>query len=56
MFLAGGRAVADSIERVGFDTLRVRPTLGRWCKARLAARAAASVAGRAVGDLFRVAR
>lgn len=53
MFLAGGRAVADSIERIGFDTLRVRPTLGRWCKARLAARAAASVARRTVTDLLR---
>jgi len=37
MFLAGGRAVADAIERVGFDTLARRPTVGRWTKLRLAA-------------------
>jgi squalene synthase HpnC len=39
MFLAGGRAVADAIERAGFDTLSVRPVVGRWSKLRLAARA-----------------
>jgi squalene synthase HpnC len=39
MFVAGGRAVADAIERAGFDTLAVRPTVGRWTKLRLAARA-----------------
>jgi squalene synthase HpnC len=39
MFLAGGRAVADAIERAGFDTLSRRPTVGRWTKLRLAARA-----------------
>jgi hypothetical protein len=44
MFLAGGRAVADAIERVDYDTLSVRPTLSSGCKARLAARAAVSVA------------
>jgi len=37
MFLAGGRAVADAIERAGFDTLSRRPTVGRWTKLRLAA-------------------
>jgi len=39
MFLAGGRAVADAIERAGFDTLLRRPTVGTWTKFRLAARA-----------------
>lgn len=37
MFLAGGRAVADAIERAGFDTLSRRPTVGKWTKLRLAA-------------------
>jgi len=37
MFLAGGRAVADAIERAGFDTLVRRPTVGKWTKLRLAA-------------------
>ena len=39
MFIGGGRAVADAIERAGFDTLARRPTVGRWAKTRLAARA-----------------
>jgi squalene synthase HpnC len=39
MFLAGGRAVADAIERAGFDTLVRRPTVPRATKLRLAARA-----------------
>lgn len=39
MFLAGGRAVADAIERAGFDTLAQRPIVGKWTKLRLAARA-----------------
>jgi squalene synthase HpnC len=39
MFLAGGRAVADAIERAGFDTLSRRPTVGRLKKLSLAARA-----------------
>jgi phytoene/squalene synthetase len=39
MFLAGGRAVADAIERAGYDTLVRRPTVGKWTKLRLAARA-----------------
>jgi squalene synthase HpnC len=39
MFLAGGRAVADAIERAGFDTLARRPTVGKWSKLRLAASA-----------------
>lgn len=43
LFLAGGRAVADCIEAAGHDTLRVRPTLGRMRKARLAARAMAGI-------------
>lgn len=39
MFVGGGRAVADAIERGGYDTLVRRPTVGRWTKARLAATA-----------------
>ena len=39
MFLAGGRAVADAIERAGYDTLVCRPTVGKWTKLRLATRA-----------------
>jgi squalene synthase HpnC len=39
MFVGGGRAVADAIERAGFDTLSRRPTVGRWTKATLAVRA-----------------
>lgn len=39
MFVGGGRAVADAIERAGYDTLARRPTVGRWVKARLAATA-----------------
>ena len=37
LFLAGGRAVGDAIERVGYDTLAYRPTVGKWTKLRLAA-------------------
>jgi len=39
MFLGGGRAVANAIERGDFDTLARRPTVGRWTKMRLAAAA-----------------
>lgn len=39
LFVAGGRAVADAIERVGYDTLATRPTVSRWTKLALAARA-----------------
>ncbi|MFM7108089.1 MAG: squalene synthase HpnC [Planctomycetaceae bacterium] len=39
MFVAGGRALADAIERAGFDTLTRRPTVGRVTKLALAARA-----------------
>jgi squalene synthase HpnC len=39
MFLDGGRAVADAIERAGFDTLARRPVVGAWRKLRLAGRA-----------------
>lgn len=38
MFLGGGRAVADALERADFDTLVRRPTVGRWRKLTLAAR------------------
>jgi squalene synthase HpnC len=36
LFLAGGRALADAIERQGYDTLHTRPVVGRWRKLRLA--------------------
>ncbi|MFN6190390.1 MAG: squalene synthase HpnC [Planctomycetia bacterium] len=39
MFLAGGRAIADAIERAGYDTLSARPVVGRCRKLQLAARA-----------------
>ena len=39
MFLAGGRAIANCIERAGFDTLAGRPAVGKWTKLRLACRA-----------------
>jgi squalene synthase HpnC len=52
MFLGGGRAVANAIERAGFDTLSRRPTVGRWTKLQLAARAwwGAMAAGRGGGQ------
>lgn len=39
MFLAGGRAIAQAIERAGYDTLSRRPTVGRGTKVLLAVRA-----------------
>jgi squalene synthase HpnC len=39
LFIRGGLAIADGIERVGFDTLAVRPTVGRATKLRLVAQA-----------------
>jgi len=39
LFVAGGRAIATAIERAGYDTLARRPTVGRWTKLGLAARA-----------------
>ena len=39
LFVAGGRAVADAIERFGYDTLRTRPTVSRWKKLALASKA-----------------
>ncbi len=44
MFLAGGRAVADAIERAGFDTLARRPTVSRGVKLWLAGKALAAAA------------
>jgi squalene synthase HpnC len=48
MFVGGGRAVADAIERAGCDTLSRRPTVGRTTKLALAFRAwwSGSVAAR----------
>lgn len=50
-FLGGGRAVADAIERAGYDTLGRRPIVSRWTKLRLAGRAwwAATAAGWSLG-------
>lgn len=39
MFLGGGRAVAATIERQGYDTLARRPLVPRWTKLALAGRA-----------------
>jgi squalene synthase HpnC len=39
MFVRGGLAIADAIERIGFDTLARRPTVSRWTTMRLAGRA-----------------
>lgn len=39
MFIRGGLAIADAIERIGFDTLAHRPTVSRGTKLALAARA-----------------
>ena len=39
LFSRGGRAVLDSIERTGYDTLHTRPALGRAAKIRLLGRA-----------------
>lgn len=39
LFVGGGRAVADAIERAGCDTLARRPVVGAWSKAKLAAAA-----------------
>jgi squalene synthase HpnC len=39
LFIAGGRAVAEAIERCGYDTLAARPTVSRWRKAALTAQA-----------------
>lgn len=37
LFLAGGRSIADAIERAGYDTLSSRPVVGRLRKLQLAA-------------------
>ena len=37
LFIRGGLAIADAVERIGCDTLARRPTVSRWTKARLAA-------------------
>jgi squalene synthase HpnC len=49
MFLGGGRAVADAIERAGFDTLGRRPTVNRLSKLRLAGRALLGLAAARLG-------
>lgn len=41
MFLGGGRALAEAIERQAFDTLQRRPVVGRLAKLKLAAAAVA---------------
>jgi squalene synthase HpnC len=35
LFVRGGRAVLDAIERLGYDVFAKRPTVGRWQKAGL---------------------
>ena len=40
-FLGGGRAIADAIERQGWDTLSRRPVVGPWTKTKLLAGVAA---------------
>jgi squalene synthase HpnC len=40
LFLAGGRAVLDAIERAGFDVWRQRPEVTKWRKLTLLAQAA----------------
>lgn len=52
LFLAGGRALADGIEAVGHDTLAVRPTVGRWRKTGLAARALVAIAAGSLAGLL----
>ena len=47
LFGRGGLAVLDRIGRAGFDTLTQRPTLSKWTKAGLLARALAAKATRA---------
>jgi len=39
MFVGGGRALADALDRADGDTLSRRPTVGRWTKLALAGRA-----------------
>jgi len=39
LFIAGGEAILDAIERQGYNTLERRPVLGKATKARLLARA-----------------
>ena len=43
LFSRGGLAILDRIEARGFDVLNARPSLGRWTKVRLLARAAAAM-------------
>lgn len=43
LFLRGGRAVLNAIERRGYDVLSGRPVVGRWRKAWLLAQAVAAV-------------
>ncbi len=39
LFAAGGLAILDRLEAVGYDAFRARPTLSRWAKIGLVARA-----------------
>lgn len=50
LFSRGGLAILDAIEGRGFDVLTTRPTLSRWTKVRLLARAAASASLSRLGD------
>jgi squalene synthase HpnC len=60
LFSRGGMAILDAIEARGFDVLSRRPSLTRWTKLRLVARAAlaqrmASIAHRGFGRVNRTA-
>src|SRR5262249_41430579 len=43
LFSRGGQAILDRIEARGFDVLSARPSLSRWTKLRLVARAVAAM-------------
>src|SRR5262249_28130661 len=57
LFSRGGRAILDAIEARGFDVLKARPSLSRWTKLGLIARAAFAqqMARLAGGGVVRVA-
>jgi hypothetical protein len=50
LFSRGGLAILDAIEARGFDVLSGRPSLSRWTKVRLLARA---VAARGMASILR---
>src|SRR5262249_59858388 len=52
LFSSGGLAILDRIAARGFDVLTARPSLSRWTKARLLARAAAAMTMARLRDGF----